>query len=150
MSKQTTSVITSACANVPGEGNVRMTPAGKGRLVGWKLDSRERLELLSAIPPTWPDVVADHVTLSSLRKLPIPGRVSGLLVGIVDDGMGLQAVVASIDGTTIRPDGHTFHVTWSLDRARGRRAVESNRVLAGLGWSPFPVPIAIALEPGEM
>jgi hypothetical protein len=40
--------------------------------------------------------------------------------------------VISIDGTTDRPDGSTWHVTWSL--ADGCAAKESNAVIAAHGW----------------
>jgi hypothetical protein len=117
---------------------------------GWMLEVGQRTALLAAIPPTWPDVVADHVTLSSDRSLAVPGHASACLVGVVDDGLGVQAVIVSINDSTVRPDGKTFHVTWSLDRARGRRAVESNDVIAGLGWTQFVVPIPVILAPARI
>src|SRR3546814_9902597 len=54
---------------------------------------------------------------------------------LVDDGEGLQALIVSIDGSTDRPDGSTYHITWSLDRSRGRKAVQSNDVIAERGRS---------------
>ena len=42
---------------------------------------------------------------------------------------GVEAMVVTIDGDTARPDGSTFHITWSL--GDGRRARESNDVLQG-------------------
>ncbi len=42
---------------------------------------------------------------------------------------GVEAMVVAIDGTTDRPDGSTYHITWSL--GDGRRARESNDVLQG-------------------
>jgi len=119
-------------------------------LPGWKLDEGQRRALLAAIPPTWPDVVADHVTLSSDRSYSVPAECSAVLIGVVDDGFGVQALVASINGTMVRPDGKTFHVTWSLDRGRGRRAVESNDVIAELGWTPFAAPIPVILVPARI
>ena len=46
------------------------------------------------------------------------------------------AMVVRIGGTTDRQGGGTYHITWSLDREAGRRAKESNDVIAELGWSP--------------
>lgn len=122
-----------------------------GLVTGWKLDPTEREALLRLFPPRWPDVVADHVTLASRRAgpRPIPIEHEGLIVGRADDGDGLQVLVVEIGGTTDRPDGSTYHITWSLDRARGRTAVQSNDVLARLGWEALPDPVPVTLIPGR-
>ena len=54
-------------------------------------------------------------------------------------------MVVRIGGTTDRPDGSTYHVTWSL--GPGRRAKESNEVIRDRGWIPFPDPVRLTLEP---
>jgi hypothetical protein len=56
-------------------------------------------------------------------------------------------MVVAIDGTTDRPGGGTFHITWSL--ADGRRAVESNDVIRERGWERFEQPLDIRLEPAS-
>ncbi|WP_230533080.1 hypothetical protein [Microvirga roseola] len=115
-------------------------------VVGWLLDETEREELLRRFPPVYPDVVAHHVTLRAKTPAdgPLPTATAGEIVGHVDDGRGLQALVVRIDGTTERPDGSTYHITWSLDRNQDRRPVESNHVLAEEGWTPCsPVPIRL-------
>lgn len=96
-------------------------------------------------------MVADHVTLASRRDgpRPAPTATQGLIVGRVDDGAGVEALVVAIDGTTDRPDGSTYHITWSLDRARGRRAVESNQVIAAQGWEALPEPVPVTLSPSR-
>jgi hypothetical protein len=68
-------------------------------------------------------------------------------VGRADDGRSLQCLVVEIDGTTDRPDGSTYHITWSLGPRR--RAKESNDVLRELGWHRLDRPIAIRLEPAK-
>jgi hypothetical protein len=50
-----------------------------------------------------------------------------------------------IDGTTDRPDGSTYHITWSL--GPGRKAKESNDVLRDRGWRRLDRAIPIRLEP---
>ena len=54
------------------------------------------------------------------------------MVGRADDGHGLECLVVEIDGATHRPDGSTYHITWSL--GPGRRARESNELLRDKGW----------------
>ena len=121
--------------------------AKPGSVVGWKLDRGEREELLKAHPPAYKKVVADHVTLKVDPKAPLPPRVKAAIVGSTDDQEGVQAMVVTIDGATDRPDGSTYHITWSL--GDGRRAVESNDVLKERGWDVLDHPIPITLEPAR-
>ena len=123
---------------------------GSGRTVtGWKLDRRERTELLQQFPPKYRNVVADHVTLAvrASQDAPLPQETTGEIVGRVDDGRGVEAMVVRIDGTTDRPDGSTYHITWSLED--GRKAKESNDVLRAQRWEEFELPMAIELHPAR-
>lgn len=104
---------------------------------GWKLDPAQREELLDRFPPRYADAVADHVTLLSNQAGgdtadPPPPVRNARIVGRADDGEGVEAMVVAISGSTLRPDGGTWHVTWSL--AEGRAAKESNETIARLGW----------------
>lgn len=126
--------------------------AGKGDgVIGWSIGREARIELLQLFPPKFPDIIADHVTLAAkvARNAPLPAPVAGEIVGRIDDGAGVEALVVRIDGTTDRPDGSTFHITWSLDKAKGRRAKESNDVIARLGWQPIALPQPLTLTPAR-
>lgn len=107
--------------------------------------------MLERFPPLWSDVIADHVTLdaSAGSNTPLPDAGSGEIVGHVNDGEGLQALVVAIDGTTGRQDGSTYHITWSIDRKRGRKPVESNTVLGEQGWEELRTSIPIRLIPAR-
>ena len=120
-------------------------------VTGWKLDAQDRERLLERFKPVFPDVVADHVTLRTGTNAgtPLPREKGGEVVGEIDDGAGVQALVVMIGGTTDRSDSSTYHITWSLDRARGRRPVESNDVIAQLGWRSLPEPVLIRLHPAR-
>lgn len=120
-------------------------------VTGWKLDAEERKVLLERFPPLWPDILADHVTLDAKasEQDPLPDESSAHIVGSISDGAGLQALVVAIGGTTGRPDGGTYHITWSLDRSRGRAAVESNDVIADRGWNALDDPVPIRLIPAR-
>lgn len=124
--------------------------AGNGDgVIGWKLRGEQRAELLSTLPPRYPEAVADHVTLKSkaAAKAALPDEKEGEIVGRADDGAGVEAMVVRIGGTTDRPDGSTYHITWSL--ADGRRAKESNDVIAALGWILLDPPVPVALVPAR-
>jgi hypothetical protein len=116
-------------------------------VIGWKLDRGEREQLLQRFPPRYPVAVADHVTLETTAEAtPAPLEVAAEIVGHADDGAGVEAMVVAIDGTTDRPDGSTFHITWSL--ADGRRARESNDVLRDSGWTAIP-PVRVTVSPAR-
>jgi hypothetical protein len=118
-------------------------------ITGWKLGRRERTELLQQFPPRYANVVADHVTLKfgAGRDAPVPEETVGEIVGRADDGKGVEAMVVRIGGTTDRPDGSTYHITWSL--ADGRKAKESNDVIRERGWEPLELPMPVQLAPGR-
>jgi hypothetical protein len=120
-------------------------------VTGWKLDPSERDQLLARFEPLFPNVIADHVTLrtGTDHKTPLPSETRGEIVGETDDGAGVQALIVRIGGSTDRLDGSTYHITWSIDRARGRRPVESNDVIAQRGWRSLTEPIPIRLKPAR-
>jgi hypothetical protein len=122
--------------------------SGNGSVIGWKLDREQRSALLDRFEPHYDEPVADHVTLGvDARSKPLPGPVESAIIGRSDDGKGVQAMVVTIDGTTDRPDGSTYHITWSL--APGRKAKESNDVIREKGWSPVDPPVPIKLQPAR-
>lgn len=119
---------------------------------GWKLDRNLRDRLLREHPPRYSNPVADHVTWPRAvasegdgEALP-PTPSSARIVGRADDGEGVEAMVVALDGSTSRPDGGTWHVTWSLGEAR--KAKESNDVIAAQGWTPLDGP-ALVLTPAR-
>jgi hypothetical protein len=123
--------------------------ARPGTVTGWKLPQDERSALLERFPPRYEAVIADHVTLrvGAARDTPLPPRPDARIVGRADDGDSLECLVVELDGTTDRPDGSTYHITWSL--GSGRKAVESNDVLRDLGWETLSNPIPVELEPAR-
>lgn len=105
--------------------------------VGWIIEPECRERLLALFPPRYENVVAHHVTRHhavDADTVPPPAIAHARIVGQVDDGAGVEALVVAFDGSTTRPDGGTWHVTWSL--APDRNAIESNHVLAERGWEP--------------
>lgn len=124
--------------------------AGKGRsIIGWKLDEDQRRELLLMFPPLFERPIADHVTLKTrvARDAQLPCETQGEIIGRAHDGEGVEAMVVQISGTTDRPGGGTYHITWSL--APGRQAKESNDVLARQQWETFDLPVPVQLQPAR-
>ena len=122
--------------------------AKPGSVIGWVLAEDDREKLLQQFPPKFEKTVAHHVTLKSeAERDPLPNDVKAEVVGRADDESGVEAMVVAIDGTTGRPDGSTYHITWSL--ADGRRARESNDVIRERGWQKLDQPIPVKLQPGR-
>lgn len=117
--------------------------------VGWILDLGDRQRLLQLFPPRYDDVIAHHVTLWSRHDKPgaPPQAAKFQIVGIADDGRGIEALVIEVDGTTDRPDGSTFHITWSIDPASGLAAKQSNELIVQAGWTPINPPIPFTAAP---
>jgi len=124
--------------------------AKPGTVTGWKLPEVERELLLRSFPPKYENVVADHVTLrvGATPETPLPHQpASSKVVGRADDGKSLECLVVELDGTTDRPDGSTYHITWSL--GPGRHARESNNVISDHEWTRFAVPIPVTVTPAR-
>jgi len=123
--------------------------AQPGTVTGWKVRRDDRERLLGLFPPVYAEVIADHVTLRSGAgpDTPLPREVEARIVGRADDGDSLECLVVAIDSTTDRPDGSTYHITWSL--GPGRKARESNDVLRDKGWDHLDAPVEVALDPAR-
>jgi hypothetical protein len=103
-------------------------------MLGWKIDPIDRAALLARFPPRYARPDADHVTFGREDVAPpMPEAGEATIIGRADDGAGVEALVVEVAGTHDRWDGSTYHITWSL--GEGRRAVESNEVIARLGWT---------------
>ncbi|WP_448207247.1 hypothetical protein [Azospirillum sp. sgz302134] len=124
---------------------MRKDRSGRG-YIGWALPDEERGRLRALFPAAYDRHIGHHVTLAFGvgPDRPLPKETGGAVVGIADDGAGVQALVLSIGGTTDRPDGSAYHVTWSLEP--GRKPVESNDVIRRHGWTAVE-PVAVRLEP---
>jgi hypothetical protein len=122
----------------------------RGSVAGWKIPRAERELLLQRFPPRYENVIADHVTLrvSSTADTPLPPKpAKARIVGRADDGESLEVLVVELDGTTVRPDNSTYHITWSL--GPGRTARESNDVLRDQGWESIDPLVELELEPAR-
>lgn len=122
---------------------------GKPPNTGWKLSGEQRAELLCRFPPRYERTIADHVTqrLPGGGPAPVPGPVEAKVIGRADDGDSLECLVVAVDGSPDRPDGSTYHITWSL--GPGRTAKESNDVLRDGGWQPIDEAVPLDLMPAR-
>lgn len=83
----------------------------------YELDKTSKEYLLKKFPPKYPAVRYDHITveLGDINAKPPKPVKSINIVGIADDGNGIETFVVSIDGSIIRPtDGRIWHITASF------------------------------------
>jgi hypothetical protein len=76
-----------------------------------------RRRVLARFQPAYPAVKADHIThrfgVDDFEDLHWADRIE--IIGLADDGHGIQALLVRVDGETERPDGGHYHITLSLD-----------------------------------
>lgn len=115
--------------------------------LAYELDSASRAQLLEVFPPRFPDVIAHHITIQYGVAKPaddqLGERVSINVVGHAEDD-SLEALVVEVLGRMERPDGKTYHCTWSLDRSKGRKPVQSNGLIKAAGFELVERPITVS------
>jgi hypothetical protein len=118
----------------------------------YKLTEAAREDILKRFPPSFPVVKAEHITVafdqSSDEPLP-PCIVAIEVTGYSVDPRGIEALLVSIDGQTIRGDGSLYHITLSLDDRSTNPAtnevyqsVDSNRLIQSgpvVALAPFQI-----------
>lgn len=111
----------------------------KGGYHAFELSNADRSKLAQTFPPKFSDFIGHHITVNRGAKSdqPLPEANSFKVVGYACDPDGIEALIVSVDGSTTRPDGRTYHITWSLDREAGFKPVSSNDLIARLGYEPL-------------
>jgi hypothetical protein len=106
--------------------------------VAYVLGDPSRNLLAKRFPPKYPEFVGHHITVEfgvpKDASLPFGDTADIEVVGYTEDD-GIEALVVAVNGETKRPDGKTYHITWSLDRSKGRKPVDSNNVVAQRGFT---------------
>jgi hypothetical protein len=117
----------------------------RGGYQAFELSNADRSKLAQVFPPKFPEFIGHHITYKRGAKSdqPLPEASTFKVVGYACDPDGVEALVVTVDGTTTRPDGKTFHITWSIDREAGFKPVSSNDLIERLGYEPLPNAINI-------
>lgn len=100
-------------------------------------EAREKLK--NIFPPKYSEWIGHHITIKFPAQLspdmPLGEPVKAEVVGYVEED-GLETLVVAVNGNVKRPDGKTYHITWSLDRQKGKKPVMSNNLIAKKGYAP--------------
>lgn len=111
------------------------------------LSQTGRKTLMDIFKPKYSRVVAHHVTVQfgNVTEDSVPDAADIEVVGYIDSGDGLEALVVSVNGAVDRPDGSVYHITWSLQN--GYKPVDSNKVIKKYGYEYLVEPISIETIP---
>lgn len=127
----------------------------KGHYLAFVLDENTRAMLLLSFHPRFTKVYCHHVTIEfnlTAEKLEaitkkLGSKVKATLTGFSRNDE-LQVATVKVNGETKRPDGGTYHLTYSLTPPA--KPVDSNRLLTYTNGEPqFPLDSEIVLQ-GEV
>jgi len=114
---------------------------------GYELTEQSRRKLLERFPPKYSTVLGHHITLQfavpvGSEEPSAPQSVK--VVGYANDGEKIEGLLCQVDGKLERSDGKYFHITWSLDKSKGAKPVDTNNILKK---ASLVVPIEIDVTP---
>lgn len=117
--------------------------------IAYTFNNMTRQRLSELFPPKYSDFIGHHITykFGVSANTPLPTGVEiAKIVGYADDRIGIEALVVELNGTTQRPDGNVFHITWSLDRQNGYTPKDSKNLVKQGFESVDPIEIAVKPE----
>lgn len=115
----------------------------------YTLTEKSRKVLYYLNPPKYPEVIGHHITerFGIPEKTPIPKKPELVqVVGYFDSGDGIEGFLVEVNGSSKRPDGGLYHITWSLDRGAGYKPVHSNKFVEQAKRLSTPVTIEVTPE----
>lgn len=111
------------------------------------ISDESRARILERLPPSFPEVIAHHITYRFPDKEAPPQVMEVRVIGHAkNQDLGIECLVVSLDGVSLRPTGGIYHITLSLDRSLGAKPVHSNRILKS-PWIELDTPFLINVEP---
>lgn len=113
---------------------------------GWEISEGSRAKLSNLFVQIHPDFIGHHVTYMFGNDAVAPDKATIKVVGqcITDK---IQCFVVDVGGTIIRPDGNIYHLTWSIDRSKGAKPVDSNTAIMTKGFEHIMAPIELSTTP---
>lgn len=89
-----------------------------------------RNTLISLFPPKYQRVIGHHVTFKfgNVSEDDVPPESDIRVVGYVDSGDGIEALLVTVNGRKERHSGGLYHITWSIEG--DYRPVDSNHLIA--------------------
>jgi hypothetical protein len=115
---------------------------------GYKLTDQSRDELMRIVDPIHPDVIAHHVTHEFGVYESLPPAANWVRVIATASNDKVQAVIVEVNGEMERVQGDSFyHITISIDKSAGGKAVDSNALIKDpSNWTAI-MPVDLAVIP---
>ena len=112
----------------------------------WMLSQNAKTQITNLFGQAHPDLIGNHVTYMFGKDAVLPKEAKINLIGhCVTDKV--ECFVVEVDGSMVRPDGGIYHLTWSLDKSKGAKPVDSNKAIESNGFVHLDSPIAIKTQP---
>lgn len=113
---------------------------------GYLLSDDSRELLASIFPPKNPTWLGHHITevFGVQANHPAPEEPEIVQVIGYAEQDGIEGFLVSIDGNTQRPKGGLYHITWSIDKSKGRKPFHTNKII---GDAERISPINISVTP---
>jgi hypothetical protein len=115
---------------------------------GYQLTDQSRDKLMRILGEIHPDVIAHHVTyeFGVYDSLP-PDATSVRMIAIAADDK-VQAAIVEVNGEVERLQGNSFyHITISIDKSAGGKAVDSNALIKDRSNWVAVAPVELAVIP---
>lgn len=93
------------------------------------IDEISRKQLLQRYKPKFKDVYAHHVTFQMGENTELLNYKPMIVIYGYIMGENIETFLVTVDGKSVRPDGSKYHITWSLDKSKGVKPVDSNKLI---------------------
>ena len=113
------------------------------------LTDESRVLLEKKYPPKYSKFIGHHVTVKfgvPKNAAEAPDEATVKVLGIEDNGDGLEALVVSVNGKSKRADGSMYHITWSLEPEK-YAPKDSNELLQNSYRYTLSIPTTIDTVP---
>ncbi len=102
--------------------------------LAYEVPEHARQDLVKKYPPKFPEFIAHHITKEFGVPQSTPEETARIkLIGYAEED-GLEVLVVEVNGSRRRDDGAIYHITWSLDRSKGKKPVMSNDLIRKGDW----------------
>ena len=97
---------------------------------GYLINDDSRKKLLEQFPPTYPNVIAHHITetfgVTKYAEAP-KNPTSVKVIGYINNDENVEGLLVEVNGKVDRASGSKYHITWSLDKSTGAKPFDTNK-----------------------
>ena len=112
---------------------------------GYELSEESRNKLKMLLVPIFNNFMGHHITekFGVAADYPTPEMPDSVVVvgRAIDKKLEVDALLVEINGSSNRPDGSKYHITWSL--GANAKPVDSNKIINSAEYLDSPIPIRV-------